>query len=143
MQRAGRGGGPDAGIPRAARHPRRPAGGRPHRRADDPAGAASRQWGAAEWDGAYEDLPNKILKVNVKDRFVFKTEDAERRLTSPPGLQERIDELVGKYKDARSFVRPSGTEDCVRVYAECAIASELAPLANGVGKLVSDYASLS
>ncbi|SPO24198.1 probable PCM1 - phosphoacetylglucosamine mutase [Ustilago trichophora] len=103
----------------------------------------SRQWGPAEWDGAYEDLPNKILKVNVKDRFLFKTEDAERRLTSPAGLQERIDELVGKYKDARSFVRPSGTEDCVRVYAECAIASELAPLANGVAKLVSDYGSLA
>ena len=84
----------------------------------------------------------KILKVNVKDRFMFKTEDEERRLTSPPGLQERIDELVGKYKDARSFVRPSGTEDCVRVYAECAIASELAPLANGVARLVSEYASL-
>ncbi|KAN0065327.1 hypothetical protein ACQY0O_001163 [Thecaphora frezii] len=100
----------------------------------------ARQWGAEEWDGAYEDLPNKILKVNVKDRFIFQTEDAERRLTSPAGLQDKIDELVGKYKDARSFVRPSGTEDCVRVYAECAIASELTPLATGVSKLVAEYA---
>ncbi|KAJ1036551.1 hypothetical protein NDA13_000083 [Ustilago tritici] len=102
----------------------------------------SRQWGPVEWDAAYQDLPNKILKVSVKDRFLFKTQDAERRLISPAGLQERIDELVGKYKDARSFVRPSGTEDCVRVYAECAINSELAPLANGVAKLVSDYGSI-
>ena len=100
----------------------------------------ARGWGAEEWDAAYEDLPNKILKVNVKDRFLFKTEDAERRLTSPEGLQAKIDELVGKYKDARSFVRPSGTEDCVRVYAECALASELAPLANGVAKLVAEFA---
>ncbi|PWN52826.1 putative PCM1-phosphoacetylglucosamine mutase [Violaceomyces palustris] len=98
----------------------------------------SRQWGPTEWDGAYEDLPNKILKVNVKDRSIFKTEDAERRLVSPEGLQAKIDELVGKYKDARAFVRPSGTEDCVRVYAETGLASELSALANGVAKLVAD-----
>lgn len=98
----------------------------------------ARQWGPKEWDGTYEDLPNKLLKVNVKDRSVFKTEDAERRLISPPGLQARIDELVGKYKDARSFVRPSGTEDCVRVYAETSLASELSSLANGVAKLVAE-----
>lgn len=98
----------------------------------------SRQWGPEEWDGSYEDLPNKLLKVNVKDRFVFKTEDAERRLTSPPGLQEKIDELVGKYKEARAFVRPSGTEDCVRVYAETALAGELDSLAKAVAKLVQD-----
>ena len=98
----------------------------------------ARQWGPEEWDGAYEDLPNKLLKVNVKDRSVFKTTDAERKLTSPEGLQEKIDELVGKYKGARSFVRPSGTEDCVRVYAETTLASDLNNLANGVAKLVQD-----
>lgn len=46
------------------------------------------------------------------------TTDAERRAVSPPGLQEAIDTLVTKYKQARSFVRPSGTEDIIRVYAE-------------------------
>ena len=98
----------------------------------------SRQWDCLEWDGAYEDLPNKLLKVNVKDRSVFKTEDAERRLVSPPGLQAKIDDLVSKYKDARSFVRPSGTEDCVRVYAETSLAGELNSLANSVAKLVAE-----
>ncbi|PWY98945.1 putative PCM1-phosphoacetylglucosamine mutase [Testicularia cyperi] len=103
----------------------------------------ARQWAAADWDTSYQDLPNKILKVNVPDRFLFQTEDAERRLTSPPGLQDKLDQLVAKFKDARSFVRPSGTEDCVRVYAECAIQSELSPLANGVAKLVADFAAAS
>lgn len=37
---------------------------------------------------------------------------------SPAGLQEAIDRLVKRHKMARSFVRPSGTEDVVRVYAE-------------------------
>lgn len=37
---------------------------------------------------------------------------------SPAGLQEAIDNLVKRHTKARSFVRPSGTEDVVRVYAE-------------------------
>jgi phosphoacetylglucosamine mutase len=98
----------------------------------------SRQWDCTEWDGAYEDLPNKLLKVNVKDRSIFKTEDAERKLVSPPGLQSKIDDLVSKYKEARAFVRPSGTEDCVRVYAETSLSGELDSLANSVAKLVSE-----
>jgi len=79
---------------------------------------AHRGWGAAEWDAGYEDLPNRLLKVEVPDRELFETEDAERRLRWPEGLQQRIDEAVRKVDMGRSFVRPSGTEDCVRVYAE-------------------------
>lgn len=56
--------------------------------------------------------------LQVADRRVIDTTDAERRAVSPAGLQEAIDSLVKKYKLARSFVRPSGTEDVVRVYAE-------------------------
>ncbi|CAO2634119.1 Phosphoacetylglucosamine mutase [Lemmus lemmus] len=54
----------------------------------------------------------------VADRSVISTTDAERQAVTPPGLQEAIDDLVKKYKFARAFVRPSGTEDIVRVYAE-------------------------
>ena len=54
----------------------------------------------------------------VRDRNAFKTEDAERKLVSPRGVQEKIEEEVRKYDGGRAFVRPSGTEDCVRVYAE-------------------------
>lgn len=95
-----------------------------------------REWDATKWDSAYEDLPNKLLKVNVKDRTIFKTTDAERKLTSPEGLQAKIDELVQKYEDGRSFVRPSGTEDCVRVYAEAKNKSEMETLAEEVRKVV-------
>ena len=64
------------------------------------------------------DLPNRMVKMVVSDWNAFKTEDAERRLVSSPGLQAKIDELVKKYDGGRSFVRRSGTEDVVRVYAE-------------------------
>ncbi|CAH1783957.1 unnamed protein product, partial [Owenia fusiformis] len=75
-------------------------------------------WDISEWNSAYKDLPNRQLKVKVKDRTVIETTDAERRTTSPSGLQEAIDAIVAKYNNGRSFVRPSGTEDVVRVYAE-------------------------
>ena len=54
----------------------------------------------------------------MADRRVIDTTDAERRAVSPSGLQDAIDVLVKKYQKSRSFVRPSGTEDVVRVYAE-------------------------
>ncbi|XP_006797288.1 phosphoacetylglucosamine mutase [Neolamprologus brichardi] len=97
-----------------------------------------------QWDTIYTDLPNRQLKVKVDDRRVIDTTDAERRAVTPAGLQEAIDNLVKKYRQARSFVRPSGTEDVVRVYAEAdtqesadALAHEVSlavyRLAGGVG----------
>lgn len=80
----------------------------------------SNGWDVKEWYNTYNDLPNLQKKINVADRNVITTTDAERRVVTPEGLQAGIDELVAKYKRGRSFVRPSGTEDIVRVYAEAA-----------------------
>jgi len=79
---------------------------------------AHKGYSGYEWDAIYSDLPNRLVKVIVKDRNIFETEDAERKLTSPPGLQQKLDDLIRKYDGGRAFVRPSGTEDVVRVYAE-------------------------
>ncbi|KAF5390183.1 hypothetical protein D9757_002983 [Collybiopsis confluens] len=101
---------------------------------------AHKSYRGEEWDSLYADLPNRLAKVSVPDRNVFKTEDAERRLTSPPGLQAKIDELVNKSQGGRSFVRPSGTEDVVRVYAEAGLRSQADELAMRVAGLVYDEA---
>lgn len=79
---------------------------------------AHKAYTGVEWDALYADLPNRLVKVTVKNRNAFKTEDAERRLLSPRGVQAKIDDLVKRYEGGRAFVRPSGTEDVVRVYAE-------------------------
>lgn len=79
-----------------------------------------RKWGPGEWDSAYTDLPNRLVKVFVKDRYAFSTEDAERKVVTPEGLQAGVEAIVAQTEKGRSFVRPSGTEDCVRVYAEAA-----------------------
>lgn len=86
---------------------------------------AHKGWSASEWDSCYKDLPNRLVKALVPDQTVYQTTDAERRLVSPAGLQETIDKLLAKYKDARAFVRPSGTEACVRVYCEAKERSEM------------------
>ncbi len=97
---------------------------------------ATKCWGLKEWDLTYTDLPNRLKRVEVADRNIFKAYDAERKLESPPGLQAQIDALVGKYKNGRSFARASGTEDAVRVYAEAATRGEADDLAQKVEGVV-------
>lgn len=75
-------------------------------------------WDVRDWLQLYNDLPNIQKKVIVADRNVIETTDAERKCVSPQKLQEEIDKVVSRYPKGRSFVRPSGTEDVVRVYAE-------------------------
>ncbi|TBU45104.1 phosphoacetylglucosamine mutase [Dichomitus squalens] len=99
---------------------------------------AHKSYSGVEWNSLYVDLPNRLVKVVVPDRSIFKTEDAERRLVSPPGLQAKLDELVRRYEGGRSFVRPSGTEDVVRVYAEATVRSQADELAFRVAGLVYD-----
>ncbi|CAE7093125.1 unnamed protein product [Rhizoctonia solani] len=103
---------------------------------------AHRLYTPVEWDSLYADLPNRLLKVQVRDRSIFTTEDAERRLATPVGLQKMIDDTVRKYESGRSFVRPSGTEDVVRIYAECSNVAQVEELANRVARLVYEHGEI-
>ncbi|KAF7868347.1 hypothetical protein EAF04_004879 [Stromatinia cepivora] len=96
---------------------------------------AHKSWTPKEWDLTYIDLPNRLVRVEVADRNLFKTTDAERKLVEPQGTQAQIDALVAKFKDGRSFARASGTEDALRVYAEAATRSEADDLATKVASL--------
>jgi phosphoacetylglucosamine mutase len=102
---------------------------------------AHKKWGCEQWLSTYQDLPNRLVRVEVKDRSIFKATDAERKLESPAGIQAEIIDLVGKYKAGRSFARASGTEDAVRVYAEAASRAEADELATKVAAVVKKYGS--
>lgn len=102
---------------------------------------AHKCWGPKEWDNTYVDLPNRLVKVEVADRSIFKTTDAERKLVSPPNIQDEIDHAVQLYVKGRAFARASGTEDAVRVYAEAISRSEADDLATKVANLVKAYGS--
>ncbi|KAL9057177.1 MAG: hypothetical protein Q9162_002505 [Coniocarpon cinnabarinum] len=102
---------------------------------------AHKNWTCNEWISTYKDLPNRLIKVEVANRNMFKTTDAERRLEEPKGIQKELDELVGRYKQGRAFARPSGTEDVVRVYAEASSKAEAEDLGSKVRDLVSRFGS--
>ncbi|GJQ87812.1 hypothetical protein Trydic_g18663 [Trypoxylus dichotomus] len=97
-------------------------------------------WDVQDWEATYTDLPNKLVKVIVEDRNVITTTDAERICVTPAGLQDEINAIVTRYNKARSFVRPSGTEDIVRVYAEAATKEEADMLAAEVARQVFEMA---
>eukprot|EP01120_Amphizonella_sp_Union-15-10_P002362 TRINITY_DN1254_c0_g1_i1.p1 TRINITY_DN1254_c0_g1~~TRINITY_DN1254_c0_g1_i1.p1 ORF type:complete len:535 (-),score=76.77 TRINITY_DN1254_c0_g1_i1:109-1713(-) len=97
-----------------------------------------KKWTLGDWYNLYVDLPNTLIAQKVKDRMLIKTTDAERRVSAPLGLQEKIDALVSKFRRGRSFVRPSGTEDIVRIYAEAETKEGADALASGVALAVCD-----
>ncbi|KAF2424928.1 N-acetylglucosamine-phosphate mutase-like protein [Tothia fuscella] len=97
---------------------------------------AHKGWSPENWLATYKDLPNRLVRVEVKDRHIFKAYDAERKLESPVGVQSLIDEAVGKFSKGRSFARASGTEDAVRVYAEAGSRGEAEDLAGKVASIV-------
>ena len=98
---------------------------------------AHKNWSAAEWDGCYKDLPNRLVRVVVSDPSIYVTTDAERRLLAPEGVQDKIDQLCSKYKETRVFVRPSGTEPCVRVYAEARERAEVDGISMAVAGMLT------
>ncbi|KAL9647916.1 hypothetical protein ABK040_008187 [Willaertia magna] len=83
-----------------------------------------------DWDTKlYKDLPSVQSKLKVKDRTIIKTSWDETTVISPEGVQKHIDEAVKKVNKGRAFIRPSGTEDVVRVYAEAETQEEAKRLA--------------
>jgi phosphoacetylglucosamine mutase len=85
-----------------------------------------------DWENFYSDLPNRTTKVEVKDKSKVVNTWDQTRCLEPKGfslkkiiklvkildLQDTIDEIVKAIPKGRSFVRPSGTEDVLRIYAE-------------------------
>ncbi|CAH1453118.1 unnamed protein product [Lactuca virosa] len=96
-------------------------------------------WSLDKWNQLYHDLPSRQLKVKVADRSAVVTTNAETSVEKPPGLQEAITALTSKYPQGRCFVRPSGTEDVVRVYAEAKTQEEADELADSVAKIVQQF----
>ena len=94
-----------------------------------------------DWYELYTECPSTLIKVVVKDRYAFKTVNAEQTLTHPEGIQAKMDQLMATM-GGRSFVRPSGTENVVRVYAEHDNKEKCMELGNRVAGIVFDACGL-
>ncbi|KAL0326576.1 UNVERIFIED_CONTAM: Phosphoacetylglucosamine mutase [Sesamum angustifolium] len=77
------------------------------------------------------------------DRTAIITANAETTVVRPVGIQEAIDTETAKYPQGRCFIRPSGTEDVVRVYAEASNQEAADNLAHSVVRLVDQYLGFS
>ncbi|VDL94577.1 unnamed protein product [Schistocephalus solidus] len=119
---------------------------------------AARQLSLRDWRAMYEVLPSRQLKVAVADRYVIKVSENEFRTVKPEGVQVRcstlvffflffyqaaidtlvtkVDSVAGRTSSSRAFIRPSGTEDTVRVYAESTTQALADWLAHSVARLV-------
>ena len=86
-------------------------------------------------------LKNGFFKVRIANRADISVTNAERTCVAPAGLQDAINAEVAKVKNGRSFVRASGTEDVVRVYAEAETQAEADQLAVTVCQLVYKMAN--
>lgn len=86
----------------------------------------------------YENIPSVNMKKIVKEKGVYKTNEDDSRLIQPLDIQSKIDEIVLEYSSefGRCFVRASGTEDIVRIYAEAKTAEIAQKIANRVFEIV-------
>ncbi|XP_021768117.1 phosphoacetylglucosamine mutase-like isoform X1 [Chenopodium quinoa] len=99
-------------------------------------------WSIQKWNELYKDLPSRQLKVKVVDRTAVVTANAETIVVQPAGIQDAIDTATAKYHHGRCFIRPSGTEEVIRVYAEATTQEEADNLASDVAKLVDQFLGL-
>ena len=94
----------------------------------------------AAWGALYNELPSRQLKQRVASRALLEPNATETRLVAPAALQSKVDALAASHNSGRAFVRPSGTEDVVRVYAEAATRRDADALALEVRRAVFDLA---
>ncbi|KAG5507212.1 hypothetical protein JIQ42_06618 [Leishmania sp. Namibia] len=98
-----------------------------------------------DWADLYVDRPCKLMKVTVAHCDRITNTPDECRALSPAGMQDEIDAVVSsalsRCEAARAFVRPSGTEPVVRVYAEATDPLVCESLSAEIAKIVEAYCS--
>lgn len=76
-----------------------------------------------DWYNLYQEKPSLISKIEIPSQLnvIFENTHNESKLTKPLELQIHIEHLCKQYPQCFIFVRPSGTESCLRYYIECQI----------------------
>lgn len=101
-----------------------------------------------QWNSFYEALPCSFLNIKCKkaDLQTFQNPaEHEKYLLKPSCLQKHIEEIVFQVdsKHGRCFVRPSGTEHLIRIYAEAKTAEKAQEIIDQVKLAVLRYINSS
>jgi phosphoacetylglucosamine mutase len=100
--------------------------------------AALQETSFLEWMYMYQDYPCKQVKL-YGDKSLFTTADFGRQLLQPNGLQDKLNNVIANYSNSNCFVRPSGTEDLLRLYVECQNEQLIDKLVNDTVNIISTY----
>jgi phosphoacetylglucosamine mutase len=102
-----------------------------------------KNWTIANWNAIYQDLPSRQTKIKIADRDIIKVnEKDDTKVLGPENLRIALEETLKTFtsKQGRAFIRPSGTEDAVRIYAEAQTQEDADELALTFAKLVHSHA---
>ncbi|KRW99776.1 Alpha-D-phosphohexomutase, alpha/beta/alpha I/II/III [Pseudocohnilembus persalinus] len=91
---------------------------------------------AEQWLNIYQDLHCLNSTVKIRDRSKMVVSENQDVILQPAELQEEINQIVKANPGIRSFVRPSGTEDIVRVYVEADSIEKVKDITEQVSKKV-------
>jgi phosphoacetylglucosamine mutase len=91
------------------------------------------------WNDIYTELPSKQVKVAVSDKSKLICSEDETHLLSPASLQEELNQAMRTAGNGRIFIRPSGTEDVVRIYAEANTKEEVNSLVELSKNALNNY----
>ena len=91
-----------------------------------------------QWNDLYTDLPSKQIKVEVSDKSLITCSSNEMEIVSPIVLQQRLNQYMKDIPSGRCFIRPSGTEDVVRIYAEADTSSNVNFLVDKAMEAIKD-----
>jgi phosphoacetylglucosamine mutase len=95
-----------------------------------------RNWTLRDWnERLYQDLKSRQGVVRVQDRTMIRTTENETVCVEPGAVQDELNGVMEQH-GGRAFVRPSGTEDVVRIYAEAVTQERADALATAAAEIV-------
>jgi phosphoacetylglucosamine mutase len=73
-----------------------------------------------QFKNLFSERESILIKVQVKNKNIYKTTNDETTLLEPNDIASLLNNIMNRdiYKNCRAFIRPSGTEDVVRLYVE-------------------------
>lgn len=75
-------------------------------------------WNLQNWIEMYTELYSRQTKVPSTNKGMIKCSEDETTVIHPKELQDDLNAYMAAIPFGRCFVRPSGTEDYIRIYAE-------------------------
>jgi phosphoacetylglucosamine mutase len=94
-------------------------------------------WTHKEWYSIYSEIPNRLFKIQVPNKDLYKPVFSEECLEEPKQVQDQINSILNKYTGSRAFVRPSGTENILRLYVEARNSEEIDLISESIVKLLN------